>query len=836
MALMTGDKLGPYEILGPIGAGGMGEVYKARDTRLNRPVAIKTSKHQFSKRFEGEARAVAALNHPNICQLYDVGPDYLVMELVEGEPIAGPLPESKAVEYAVQILNALDAAHRKNIVHRDLKPANILVTKQGVKLLDFGLAKNTGGVLKQTDDTRTKGLTEHGEIVGTLQYMSPEQLQAKEADVRSDIFSFGCVLYELLTGRRAFNGASAASLIAAILEREPEPLQTTDTLARVVKRCLAKDPDDRFQSVRDLKYNLTLDSQPEPIAAKSRRWPILTLAAALPVAAIAGWLLKPPPEQPVLLVELALPDGFVFQPSARPYISPDGKRIAIWGRKGEERPSLWIRNLETGATVTVPDANNGANWTPDSRFLLFKRGERIYKTSLSTAPPVLVCDGCASMVDLDWQGNAYVVEKNHLHRLDPDGVTRHTVAPHVEVGRPPIAFLPDGKHFVFDFGSDAMLAALDGSPSRKLFRNSESPVRFTPGPKGGWLTYVEGDIAYARAIDLDTLTFAKEGIPIAGSIPAGLSASFSHNGIVAFRKSTAELSQLTWFDRAGNKVGTVGQPMAIANFDYHGKTEQLIVREDSPARDIYRIDPKIGSASRIARGTTPRFSHDGSRIYFRSVPNLDLVEDHPAGGHARTVLKRTSDSLPLSIAGTVPGEKWLVGRRAYISLDDPLHQIPFQAEAPDLSSRISPNGKWRAFSEANSSPPQLYIEAVPKAVNGYEAAAGRVTVGAFAGGAPTWRGDGKELFFVDFRRSAIMAAPVEETGGLPGIGLPKELFPWLARRGRAPDFGHTPDGQRFLFAIPVGAAPNPPISIIFNWPKYSSIVNEPHEPEVPSPR
>src|ERR1700693_4926683 len=222
MPLSAGDRLGPYEILALIGKGGMGEVYRARDRRLNRNVAIKVSAAQFSERFAREAQAIAALNHPHICQIYDVGPNYLVMELVEGAPLRGPLPLEKAIEYAGQILDALDAAHKKGITHRDLKPANILVTKQGIKLLDFGLAKQAGPV-RESDSTVTQGLTGQGQILGTLQYMSPEQLQGKEVDARRDLFSFGCVLYEMLTGKRAFEGASAASVIAAIMESEPAP-------------------------------------------------------------------------------------------------------------------------------------------------------------------------------------------------------------------------------------------------------------------------------------------------------------------------------------------------------------------------------------------------------------------------------------------------------------------------------------------------------------------------------------------------------------------------------------------------------------------------------------
>jgi serine/threonine protein kinase len=285
-ALQPGQLLGPYRIESFLAAGGMGEVYRATDTRLHRGVAIKVSAARFSERFEREARVIASLNHPHICHLYDVGPNYLVMEFVDGAPLKGPLPVGKAVEYARQILDALDAAHRKGITHRDLKPGNILVTRQGIKLLDFGLAKQSAP-LKETDATRA--LTEQGQIAGTLQYMSPEQLQGKDADARSDLFSFGCVLYEMLSGKRAFEGQSVASVIAAILEREPAPLNLSPPLERVVKTCLAKNPDDRFQNALDLKRALTwaLD---QPIAAKANRRVWIGVACAmLLIGGLVGW-------------------------------------------------------------------------------------------------------------------------------------------------------------------------------------------------------------------------------------------------------------------------------------------------------------------------------------------------------------------------------------------------------------------------------------------------------------------------------------------------------------------------------------------------------------------
>ncbi|MBM3758531.1 MAG: serine/threonine protein kinase [Acidobacteria bacterium] len=328
-----GDKHGPYELISSIGEGGMGEVWKARDTRLDRIVALKFSKAAFSERFEREARAVAALNHPHICTLHDVGPNYLVMEFVEGTPLKGPLPLAKAIEYAAQILDALDAAHKKNITHRDLKPANVLVTKQGVKLLDFGLARHSHGPLTDTDATLTKALTTDGQILGTLQYMSPEQLQARTADARSDIFAFGCVLYELLSGKRAFSGDTAASVIAAIMEREPAAIDVSPPLDRVIKTCLAKDPDERFQTALDLKRNLlwAVDVRAETQKTPAK-FPWLWAAAAAVVEAGLTWVAVRPAAQSnnsndVYWLTILPPEDGTIDSFSGVDISPDGKKV-----------------------------------------------------------------------------------------------------------------------------------------------------------------------------------------------------------------------------------------------------------------------------------------------------------------------------------------------------------------------------------------------------------------------------------------------------------------------------------------------------------------------------
>src|SRR5271155_530376 len=366
MSVTVGDHLGPYEILAPIGAGGMGEVWKARDTRLDRIVAIKTSSEKFSERFEREARAIAALNHPNICQIYDVGPDYLVMEYVEGLEINGPQPLDQALRLAIQLASALQAAHRKSITHRDLKPANILTTKSGVKVLDFGLAKIDPVKNARSEETQTRPLTEEGTIVGTLQYMAPEQLQGKPTDARSDIFSFGCVLYEILTGKRAFPAENKASLIAAILDREPEPISmyqpmVPPTLDRVVKKCLAKDPDDRWQSVSDLKSELEWVQEsgsnaalPAPALERRRRnarlgWLVAGLLAALLVlAAFVIFRYRTAPAPAVAIrFEIPPPEGTSWDLNDFPAISPDGSRIMFSARKRDGTHSLWMRPMDS---------------------------------------------------------------------------------------------------------------------------------------------------------------------------------------------------------------------------------------------------------------------------------------------------------------------------------------------------------------------------------------------------------------------------------------------------------------------------------------------------------
>jgi serine/threonine protein kinase len=418
MQLSVGDKLGPYEILSLLGRGGMGEVYRARDPRLNRCVAIKISDEQFSECFEREARAIAALNHPHICAIYDVGPTYIVMEYIEGQPLTGRLPLAQAVEYAGQILEALDAAHRKGITHRDLKPANILVTKQGIKLLDFGLAKRSGP-LQETDATLTNAVTSKDQIVGTLHYMLPEQLQGKETDARSDLFAFGCVLYEMLSGKRAFEGESAASVIASILERDPALSSAAPPLDRILRQCLVKDPDQRFQTARDLKraLNWAMEQSPASPAAKpSRRWPWIA-AVALANAALAAWALshfrQPPDNDRVFRLQIEPPEGFQLNLGGNTCgiaLSPDG-RTAAFVASGNGRSGLWIRALDGSETRPIPGTDGAAHpfWSPDSKSLAYFTARRLQRVDLSGGSPSVVCDVAANGRGGAWTADGHIL-------------------------------------------------------------------------------------------------------------------------------------------------------------------------------------------------------------------------------------------------------------------------------------------------------------------------------------------------------------------------------------------------------------------------------------------
>ena len=849
--MKPGERLGPYEILAPIGKGGMGEVWKARDTRLGRDVAIKISSEQFSERFEREARAIAALNHPNICHLYDVGPNYLVMELVEGTPLRGPLPLQKAIEYSGQILDALDAAHRKGIAHRDLKPANILVTKQGIKLLDFGLAK-VAGPLKETDATLTQALTSNGQIVGTLQYMSPEQLQGGETDARSDLFAFGCVLYEMLTGKRAFDGASAASVIAAILERPAPSVAEVapPALDHVLKRCLEKDREDRWQTVRDLRSELkwALSAIPEASApAKSRFATTGWIAAGALVLALLGlsWIAyrhstEAPPQ--LTRMSIAAPAGMAFYPSdGNPALSPDGRHVAYVAVQGDKR-QLWVRDMDSleARLIAGTDGASTPFWSPDSHFLAFFAGGKMWKRDLSGGPSVMLCDLGASNFNVrgaSWSRNNVIIFTPNLtaplFRVPASGgkpeplTTLDTKLGEVSHRFP--WFLPDGRHFLYTAATQGLefgaiyVGDLKGS-SRKRLMEARSNVAFS---KPGYVLFAREQVLFAQRMKVETGELTGEPVPVAAPVeftPIAIRSNFSvsENGTLVYLPAGATAAApLVWIKRDGNPIGALG---AVGDWPAISPDESTVAFD--------RGDPQTGISDiwllKIASAQPTRFTFDGRtnqdpvwspdsrRIVYRSTvganagglrwksldgsfPDMDL----DPGGRNISPTDWTSDGryiVESSSGSNRFGEIWL------IPLFEQAKPRPLlQARFSQSGGRVSSDGRWIAYTSNETGRNEIYVQTFPMA-------GGKRQISTEGGTRPRWSRSGNELFFIG-TGGKMMAVAVKNTATLE-LGPPTPLF--SVRIGVNSNFDVSKDG-RFLIPVENEESALRTITVILNW-------------------
>ena len=892
MTLAAGTRLGPYEILSPVGAGGMGEVYLARDTRLGREVAIKVlpSHHSanpdLKARFEREAKAISQLSHPNICALYDVGSqdgvEYLVMEYLEGETLAerlekGAIPLTQWLGFAIQMADALASAHRRQIVHRDLKPGNVMLTESGLKLVDFGLAKISRGLpegrAQASSSSPTKpaaenSLTETGTVMGTFPYMAPEQVEGKVADARTDVFALGCVMYEMATGKRAFTGSSRASLIAAIMTKDPEPISALapglpPALERLIMACLAKDPGERWESSRDLRTELSwileARSPDQPLAPSGRRrktreplaWAAAALGALL-AAALAVLPRVPPGPRREVRLQVLPPPGTSFALQEAPQISPDGTRLAFVAIDSAGRSRLYIRPLDS-QDARVLEETDGASmhfWSPDSRALGFFASGKLKTIAVNEGKPRILCDAPVGRGG-SWGRDGmilYVPSPPEPPFLIPasGGPARALPGLGKMAGRFFPEFLSDGKHYAFLSVSSGRrsralcVGSLGSKEETRLFESAWSGAVAPPN----YLLYRRETTLLAQRFDGKRFQPAGEPFVVASDVgfnPITWQALFSvsENGIVAFHSSAGAKTQLTWLDRNGKVIETLDAPR-ISN------TVSLSPDERSVAFD--EADPSTGDVGvwltetgrdapfRFTFGSPvsffPVWSPDGRRVvYSRLEGPPQLYQKVASGaGDEEPLLRNDRAKIP---TGFSPDGRYLV----FAALDPrtqfdlwvlPLFgdRKPFpylQSQAAEIGGQISPNGRWMAYTSNESGAYEVYIRPFPLAP-------GKWQVSRDGGSQPRWRGDGKELFYLSTDRRMMAVGVATDRPGFDA-GTPTPLFETRVANveGSNPwsQYAVSGDGRRFLVERVAAEAASSPITVVLDW----AGVGKPTEPK-----
>ncbi len=844
MTLASGTNLGPYEILAPIGAGGMGEVYKARDTRLERIVAIKLLPKALMEdtdrrlRFEREARAVSALNHPHICTLYDVGEGYLVMEYIEGEPLRGPVPTAEALRLAVQIADALDHAHRRGIMHRDLKPGNILVTKAGAKLLDFGLAKIA--VRPGSSDSKlSQPLTTEGAVMGTFQYMAPEQLEGRESDARADLYTFGALLYELITGERAFDQVRQGGL------RTLQPA----ALDRVVKKCLVADPDLRWQTATDLRDDLRWVAEtPPPAAPRPRqvswRWKALVAAlAASTLLAAAAWILKTPPAPKLVRLSMLPQEKAVLhlRLNSGMALSPDGSHLAFVATL-EGRSQLWVRTLDSLAARPLASTDGAAFpfWSPDSRSIAFFATGKLKRADLSGGPPQAICDTPAG------RGGAWNPEGTILFAPGADQPLQRVPAaggkpvPVPGIGSDTLQswpwFLPDGKHFLYSVrgktadSSGLFVASLDASTKPQRLSGVNSNAVFAPiDANSGHVLLLRDTILLAQR--LNTRSWRLEGEPSqvadgVGNILGLGPFSVSRTGVLVHGGGVFDSTQLTWRSRDGKLLEIVGQAgtyigprlspdgarLAVGVMDASTGRQDIWMRAFTrTSNDQYTFGPQSNNfpvwspdGSRLAWS---RAGEDGrSSLFQKAATGVGQEERLAEPAVSQSTLDWSGDGRFLLHQISSHGDDIWV-----LPLTGDRKPFPFvETQYDELHGQFSPDGRWIAYSSNGSGQGEVFVQTFP-------ATGGKWMVSSGGGTHPRWRGDSKELFYVS-TSGKMMAVPVTGAGAALETGPAALLF-----ETRLP--GHirisyhydvTRDGQRFLLLEPVQSAAQA-LTVVLNW-------------------
>jgi eukaryotic-like serine/threonine-protein kinase len=880
MTVSAGTKLGPYQIVAAAGQGGMGEVYRARDTRLNRSVAIKVLPQAIAgdaermQRFEQEARNIAALNHPNILAIYDVGvqdgTSFLVMELLEGETLRerlehGGLPVRKAVEIGSQIAHGLAAAHERGIVHRDLKPENIFLTRDGhVKLLDFGLAKaqQARASVGVQDGTAVTMRTAPGIVMGTAPYMAPEQVRGEALDHRADIFSFGAVLYEMLSGQRAFAGESSVETMTAILKAEPPELDLTAMkispgLDRIVRHCLEKKPGDRFQSARDLTFALGALSGSESVPAlqairaarKQTRWIWAAAVIGILTAALIGYTAARSGAAAPRM-DFAIPtEGEVTHLA----LSPDGSLLAYVSPDENTGEGLIHVQRVGSATANHLDGSDGASypfWSPDGNYIAFFANGKLKKMAVSAGTPEVIAKAENGRGGSWGKNNVIIYAPNAsggLWRVNPDGsdaapLTDKLISTGETSHRWPV-FLPDGEHFLFwagDFNErpDDRHSGIYLSSLAAKGKQLVVPAQSGFGYGQGHLFYLDDKYSLIAApMDANKGKLLDRPQVIAtqvGRNPSTYWAAFAvaGNGTVVYHHGAgAPLSQLTWYDRSGKESEHLGESAVMANPTLSPDGQRVAV-DVADARDknvdLWIYDLPRHTYTRFtfdpAEETNPTWSHDGKTIAYRSAVSEKIIHLKNADGleSARGVgaQRAFSDSLPLSWTrddnGIIVAEQPLNrgSKLELLSLKDQSVSLAVAASGSQCQGQVSPDGKWLAYSSDESGDWEVYISPLP-------ASGGKLQVSRGGGMEPRWRGDGKEIFYVSYagQNKRLMSVAVSAEGGL-STGSPVPLF---QMRGRAIvsssdmfSYDVTRNGQRFLVNQYVKPAQVEPLNIVLN--------------------
>jgi eukaryotic-like serine/threonine-protein kinase len=886
MAMTPGTRLGPYLIEAPLGAGGMGEVYRARDTRLDRTVAVKVlpqdgaDRAGLRERFDREARAISNLNHPHICALYDVGQDggraYLVMEHLEGETLTarlerGPLPIPELLRLGIQIADALEAAHARGFIHRDLKPGNVMLTKAGAKLLDFGLAKSlfvdAPAQMLTVAPTATSPLTAEGTIVGTFQYMAPEQIEGTALDARTDIFAFGLLLYEMATGRRAFQGKTRASLIASVLKETPRPLaemapMTPPALERLVRSCLEKEPADRWQTIHDVALQLRFIAEAgsqagvaAPVATRRRAGQRLWQGAALALLATTAalgvllWRSSQPVAPRVISALIAAPEKAAFQFVGTgfgvPAASPDGSRVAFAARRQDGLTMLYVRPLASAKALPLP-GTEGATcpfWSPDSRMLGFFSNGKLRKVDAAGGPPLTLADAPVG------RGGAWSTEGVILFTPDQSGpvyrvpaaggpttqATTLDAASGESTHRWPF-FLPDGKHFLFfarivqrDEKNGIRVGSLDGKESPLLVHTDANAVY-----AAGHLLFGRDTTLMAQALDLDSLSLQGDPFPIADGVQVDFSFSqmtfsASANDVLVYQtgESTAG-SRLTWFDRAGKPTGTLGD---LAS--YFG----LGMSPDGRTVSVTLVDPRVGASDiwmyDVSRGLRTRFTFDpgldnnpiwtpdGKEIIFcslrRGKGRFNIFRKSFAGGGEETLfLDSERDKFPSQI--TPDGKSLLFHTRGDPATRTDIWLVPLtgkpeptvvlRTEFGEQFPSLSPDGRFMAYESDESGRMEIYVSTFPVPTRKWQ-------VSQAGGEKPRWRGDGREIVYLA-PNNQLTATEVTPAGTDFQVGVTTALFPIQPQRpGNL--FTMSSDARRFLVNMSVVEQSSDPISLVVPW-------------------